>query len=397
MQKKTVVFLFAYWHDPRWRGFVGASVKIRDLAVNLGKAGCDAVLFVPRCGVESNDAPFELAEVPVVQMPLLRPLSYNLFALADLLFRRGTQSPDVVYLRRTTAISPLMYAKIKGAKFFYEVNDDPYWEFGDENVDMLPRLRQLLYRKLDELNLRNADRIFVISVKVLEKILERNPKISRSRLVLMPSGANTDLFAPVPRKKAFEITGLDSGNKYVGFVGSLLDHQGIDVLIEAAEMVRRNKPDCRFLIVGEGPMKSVWEKEVRRLKLEREFVFTGQIPYQELPAWIGAMDVCLAPYVRNAGYRSPVKMFDYLSCGRPVIASRIEGTTDIFEAVEAVTLIAPEDPEALGGAILESLGHSVVSDDAGRQGRRWVKDNFDRSKNAALVIDEALSLFRGRR
>ena len=397
MQKKTVVFLFAYWHDPRWRGFVGASVKIRDLAVNLGKAGGDAVLFVPRCGVESNDAPFELAEVPVVPMPLLRPLSYNLFSMAHLLFRRGSRSPDVVYLRRTTAISPLLYAKVKGAKFFYEVNDDPYWEFGDENVGVISRLRQRLYRKLDELNLRNADRIFVISEKVLEKILERNPKISRSRLVLMPSGANTDLFAPVPRKKAFELTGLDPRKRYVGFVGSLLDHQGVDVLIEAAEMVRRNKPDCRFLIVGEGPMKMVWEKEVRRRKLELEFVFTGQIPYRELPAWIGAMDVCLAPYARNAGYRSPVKMFDYLSCGRPVVASRIAGTTDIFEAVEAVTLIEPEDPERLGRAILDSLGRSAVLDDAGRHGRRWVRDNFDRSKNAALVIEEALSLLRGGR
>ena len=306
------------------------------------------------------------------------------------MFRRVSRSPDVVYLRRTTAISPLLYAKVTGTKFFYEVNDDPYWEFEDENVGVISRLRQQLYRKLDELNLRRADRIFVISVKVLEKILERNPRISRDRLVLMPSGANTDLFAPMPRKKALEVTGLDSGKEYVGFVGSLLEHQGIDVLIEAADAVGQGKPDCRFLIVGEGPMKTAWEKEVRCRKLEELFVFTGQIPYGQLPSWINAATLCVAPYKGSAGYRSPVKIFDYLSCGKPVVASFVEGTTDFFGKVEAVALIEPDDPRALADAILATLRKSGKRpremEEIGRKGRSWVVANYSRAKLAARVF-----------
>ena len=379
---------------------MGASVKIRDLAANLGKAGHDAVLFVPRCGVEIDDAPFELAEIPVVELPLLRPLSYNLFSLAHLLLRRNCRPPDMVYMRRTTAISPLLYAKFTATKFFYEVNDDPYWEFGDEKVGILSRLRRHLYRKLDELNLRKADRIFVISRKVMRKILERNPRLPRDKVALMPSGANTDLFVPMPRKRALELTGLDSSAKYVGFVGSLLDHQGIDVLIEAAEIVGQGQPECRFLIVGEGPMKAIWEKEVERRKTGKHFLFTGQIAYGELPAWINAADVCVAPYKGSAGYRSPVKIFDYLSCGKPVVASRLEGTTDFFEKVEAVALVEPDNPEALANAILAILRKSGKQlremEQVGRKGRSWVVEHYDRTKLAAKVSAAATSLSRER-
>ena len=74
-------FLFAYWHEAGWKGFVGATVKIRDMTKNLSAMGHRVALFVPRCGIEIKDAPFKIIEIPAINFPGLRMLSFNLFLL----------------------------------------------------------------------------------------------------------------------------------------------------------------------------------------------------------------------------------------------------------------------------------------------------------------------------
>ena len=99
------------------------------------------------------------------------------------------------------------------------------------------------------------------------------------------------------------------------------------------------------------------------------FIFPGQIPYKDMPGWIGTMDICIAPFLRSAGLRSPVKIFDYMACGRPVVASKIKGTTDLFVDTGAMELVEPENPEMLANAIIDLLSNEEKAKSMGQKGR----------------------------
>ena len=387
-RKKIRFFIFAYWHDRRWKQFVGATIKIWDLAHNLTKLGHEVVLFLPKYHFDTKDIPFRVVEVPLVDVPIVRLFSFNFLLSFYLMAFLRQKRPHVVYVRRMTSIVPLLYAKLRRTLLFYEVNDDPYANIHDEGLRATFLIRSLLSVKVDEANLKASSRAFVISPEIKKKILQWNPGIQARKLMIMHSGANTQLFRPHNKRKCRSLLRLDVARKYIGFVGTLLAHQGIDTLIDASPLILKKESRSLFLIIGEGPMKSIWNKRIEDYGLGDFFIFSGQIDYEDVPKWIGAMDVCLAPFLRSAGLRSPVKIFDYMACEKPVVASNIKGTTDQFAGTGAIELVEPENPEILANAIIRLLGNKEKAREMGQKGRALTLEYYDRGSIAKRIEEE---------
>lgn len=381
--------IFAYWHDARWKRFVGAAVKIRDLAGNLAADGHDVRLFVPKYGFSETDWPFTITEIPLIDLPGLRSISYNVFLLIYLIAHRSSLRPDIVYLRRTSLVSPLIYARAKGVPFFFEVNDDPFTGPVKEEKKGLNRLRSLPAKILDRLNILSADRCFVISEPLIKKIKDRLPHVEAGKMIVMPSGANTDLMHPLDRLSACRRIGLEADKQYIGFVGTLLSHQGLFDLVEAMPAIIDAQPAARCLIVGQGPEREALQARVIQKRLDPFFMFAGEIDYDFLPVWINAMDVCVAPYTADAGLRSPVKIFDYLACGRPVAASNLPGVTDVFKSAPLLHLIPPGSPQMLKQTVCEVLSSAYPTMAERKRSHQWIRDRFDRRIMAGRVSDEA--------
>ena len=229
----------------------------------------------------------------------------------------------------------------------------------------------------------------VVTHEIADKLINKLPRLTGNDYTILPSGANIDLFVPMPKKAARSKLKIDPTTKVVGFVGTLANYQGIDTLIDASGSIIAEEQNTVFFIIGEGPMKRNWQQRTRRACLLKHFRFLGQIEYHELPVWINAMDVCVAPFLRIAGTRSPVKIFDYLACGRPVVASRIDGTTDVFKQSGGVHLVEPEHPQRLAAAIVDILQNEQNGDRMGRKGRDFVVANYDRVKIANTVVSLA--------
>lgn len=384
-------FIFAYWHDPRWKKFVGATVKIKDLAQNLSVLGHDVTLFLPRYHFGIENSSIKIVEIPFINLPLLRFLSFNLALTFFLLMTVFKTRPDVVYMRRMGSILPGIYARLVNSLFFYEINDDPYRRIYQEGSLMSFRIRKFISEFQDKINLKLCQRAFVITKEILEKILIENPELQAKKFVELPSGANTDLFRPLPVRECRARLNIDLEEKHVGFAGTLLRHQGIDVLVDAAPLILDREPSTRFVIIGEGPMKETWMNAVESKGLNMRFLFPGQIDYEDMPTWISAMDICVSPFVQSAGLRSPVKIFDYMACGKPVIASKIEGTTDIFNQSEAIKFVEPGDTEALSDAIIDLLANQKKAAQLGENGRRFIVAKYDRKVLANRIYKEAFS------
>lgn len=394
--ESVTFFIFAYWHDPRWKKFVGATVKIWDLAHNLSSLGHPVTIFLPKYNFKKQQLPFKIIEIPFLDFPLLRSISFSFFLVCYLIPFLFINRPCVVYARRMGSIIPGIYAKLIKVLFFYEINDDPYRKEYHEGCLIGFKIRTFISELLDHTNLKLCNKAFAITPEIREKILNRLPKLPAEKISILPSGANTDLFKPLSKDRCRSQLNLDPKKRYIGFAGTLLKHQGIDTLIDAAPSILDKEPSCTFLIIGEGPTKKDCISKVKYLCLDNSFLFTGQVDYELMPTWLGATDICVAPFLETAGLRSPVKIFDYMACGRQVVASEIKGTTDMFANSGAVKFVLPGNVDSLSNAIINSLQNCALSEEMGEKGRSFILDNYDRKSIAKQISDDAVSFLTGR-
>lgn len=236
------------------------------------------------------------------------------------------------------------------------------------------RLKILVLKKA----LGFSDRIIAVTPGIKTN-LQSAYRIPGDKITVVPNGANTSLFKPLEQDKCREDLGLDPETPYICFVGNLAPWQGVEYLVKSAPSILSRYPGCRFLIVGDGVMKSELLNLSRELGIEDRFIFTGVVPYDRVPVYINASNICAAPFIlaRNAKIGlSPLKLYEYMACGKPVVASAISGVADALEASEGGISVPPENPEALANAILKLLENQDLRTNMGSKGLRYVTENY---------------------
>lgn len=209
--------------------------------------------------------------------------------------------------------------------------------------------------------------------------LESAYQIPGEKITVVPNGANTSLFKPLEQDACRKELGLNPETPYVCFVGNLAPWQGVEYLVKAAPSVLSRRPDCRFLVVGDGVMKNELLSISRDLGIEDRFIFTGVVPYDRVPVYINASDVCAAPFILARNEKiglSPLKLYEYMACGKPVVASFISGVADAIEASKGGLSVPPENPEALAEAISNLLDNQELRADMGSRGLVYVTENY---------------------
>lgn len=223
-----------------------------------------------------------------------------------------------------------------------------------------------------------SDRIIAVTPGIKSN-LEKIYSIPGEKIVVVSNGANTSLFKPLDQKDCRKELNLDPNIFYVCFVGNLAPWQGLEYLVKAAPSILSRFPKCRFLIVGDGVMKKELLKLSRELGVEDRFIFTGVVAYNRVPIYINASDVCTAPFIlaRNAKIGlSPLKLYEYMACGKPVVASNISGVSDALEASRGGVPVLPENPGALSEAVIKLLENPDLRSKLGSKGLSYVTENY---------------------
>jgi glycosyltransferase involved in cell wall biosynthesis len=166
------------------------------------------------------------------------------------------------------------------------------------------------------------------------------------RIVITPTGVDLDLFAerpePGPTRRRL---GLED-RFVIGWVGSFRRFHALEQAVDIAARI----DGAALLMVGDGPERA----KVDQLARDRGVVavFTGTVPFAELPAYRSAMDVALVLAERDDAFHySPLKLAEYLAAGLPVIAPRVGQCTErLRDGVDAL-LVTPGDTRALGEAV----------------------------------------------
>ena len=364
-------FLFCYWYEPDAPSDPVGLVRLWTLARQLVEGGDSVTVFPPRYRSSLLQRGFSTAPIPLLPWPVLRPVSYAALSCIVGLIRAWRSKPDVVYYRWMDSPHPLLFARLVGAQCVCEVNGEPVPDWSETDR----RLKRRLKHGLASFALSHCDRVVVLT-DGLRDLVVRRYRVAAECVAVLPSGTDTGLFVPQDTAACRRRIGVDLNRDYIGFVGSFYRYQGLECLLDAMAIIRGIMPSAHLLLVGDGETAPELKQQADHLGLNPCITWAGRIPYQEVPTWIGAMTLCVAPFRGDRGETSPVKLFDYLACGKPVIASAIPSVSATFVQQAGVVLVPPDDPSALAQAVL------VLLKDPDRQvrmaaiGRRFVEQGF---------------------
>ncbi len=364
-------FLFCYWYEPDAPSDPVGLVRLWTLARQLVERGDTVTVLPPRYRSSLLQRGFSTAPIPLLPWRVLRPLSYAILSCIVGLVRACRSKPDVVYYRWMDSPHPLLFARLIGALCICEVNGEPVPEWSETDRTLKRRLKHWLA----SFALRRCDRVVVLTDGLRDLVIGRY-RVVPERVVVLPSGTDTGLFVPQNTAACRRRIGLSLDRDYIGFVGSFYRYQGLQCLLDAMTIIRRTMPSVHLLLVGDGEAAPELKQQADRLALSACITWAGRIPYLEVPTWIGAMTLCVAPFRGDRGETSPVKIFDYLACGKPVIASAIPSVSATFVQEAGVDLVPPDDPVALAQAVLVLLNDPDRQAHMAALGRRFVVQGF---------------------
>jgi glycosyltransferase involved in cell wall biosynthesis len=190
---------------------------------------------------------------------------------------------------------------------------------------------------------------------VLAYSKEMVPHRVHGKTVLVKAAVNTTIFKPDPEEgmRIRRRLGITS-SRVVGYVGTFQSWHGLDCLLKAASSLKDNYPDVKYMLVGPIPSRLATSVEPR---LSESLIFTGAVPYESVPKYINAFDIAVAPYcVLNTprskkGIGSPLKVLEYMACGRPTVASSLPQVSEIIEDGRTGLLFPQGDWRALSSKL----------------------------------------------
>src|SRR3989338_3124397 len=245
----------------------------------------------------------------------------------------------------------------------------------------LPRKKELYVKSW-----RRCHRIFAITQGLKDELISLG--ISAEKIFISPDGVdikefNLDLTKEQARKKL----SLPLDKKLVVYAGHLYEWKGADVLAAASEFL-----DNSHLIVFVGGT----DFDLKRFRPAAEFYqnifIVGQQSYKKVPEYLKAADVLVLPNSAKSDiskrYTSPMKMFEYMVAGRPIVASDLPSIREVLNQDSAV-LVKPDDPKALAAGIDQVLKNQKLSEIISKRSFELVQ-NYTWNKRAEKIISKII-------
>ncbi len=279
----------------------------------------------------------------------------NFFFLIQLRSVTKNQKIDYVYQRYSllNAVG-IMISSWKKIPLILEYNGSEVWVFttwADKTIFTLKRICMWV----EKFNLMHAQHIVVVSQALKDELIGRG--VDQHKILVCPNGVDTDLFNPhaLENVRTHIRKELDIENKFVfGFIGTFSYWHGIELIEQMIPAVVAVKPNAHFLLIGHGPLKKQLQESLHKKDIAHHATFTGLVPQEVGKHYLAACDAFLCPTQPNPDgtrfFGSPTKMFEYLSMGRPVIASDLEQLAEIVHPSIKVTsqIIDVQHAQALG-------------------------------------------------
>jgi len=312
-----------------------------------------------------------------------RVFAFLSFMFSSFFVGLGVKNVDVVW-----GTSPPIFqgwtawllARLKGAKFLFEVRD--LWPDFAIAVGVLKNptlinmslwLERFLYRR--------ADQVMVNSPGYVEHVTSRGAQ----RVELIPNGADPEMFNPLDIGAQFRNANHLKNKFVVLYAGAHGISNDLEVVLESASLLAR-RLDLLFILLGDGKEKANLQARARQLGV-KNVLFLPPVPKSGMGAALAGADACLAILKPLDEYKTtyPNKVFDYMAAGRPVLLA-IDGVIrEVVEAAHCGVFVQPGNAQALAEAVELLAADRDAALRMGLAGRVYLEQHFSREKMAGKL------------
>ena len=400
-------------------GRKGAAVHVRVLSEALQRAGHSVVLAAPSLNKDPWEIPQQvnaaLMHLPpspdVVQAVLgltefnesievenslpgeLRRILYNQQLAAQLERRFRNYAPDFILERASLyATAGVHVARALDIPLIVELNAPLALEQSAYRATGLGKLAA----QAECWALTRADAVFAVSDPLRDYVLSLG--VAPERVQVLPNGVDTALFYPAPRNPELRARLNLSDGPVLGFIGGLRPWHGVQSLPLLVERLAPRYPNLRLVIAGEGPMRAELDDAFRTRGIQEHVIFTGSLPHEEMSELIRQFDVALAPYpvLDHVFYFSPLKLFEYMACGVPVVAAAVGQIADVVCDGDTGLLYPPGDLDALTAVCARLLADPALRQRLGEAAAAAVHAHYTWTGNATRIVERARTLIAHR-
>ena len=308
-------------------------------------------------------------------------LAYNFVAVPKLWRAIREEKPDFIYERYAFFnFSGALMARLLNVPLVVEVNE----------ISGHKRVRGQYFLGLAGLVERRVFRTAVVVITVSDFLQhEIKQKVGRDiEVMTIPNGVPQSWIQKLPDEQTVhdlrrQLNLLDK--KVVCFIGGLVHWHNFDMLLEVIGMVQKELPETVLLIVGDGPLHEHIEQTVSRLRLCAESVrMIGKVPHAEIPLYIKMSDVAIIPETND--FRSPIKMFEYMSMARPVVAPRMPPIQAIITNGRDGQLFEPGNKTSCRDALLQVLINPEYAHVLGQAAYEKIIAHYTWEKHAQEIL-----------
>ena len=306
-----------------------------------------------------------------VRLPFLSRISGAVTSTLEVLGALGEAHFDALLLYGvpTVGIQALLAARRRGIPVLFRSIDVSH-----QIVPM--RVLSPPTRLIERFVYKRADGISALTPRLKTYIASYG--VPESRIRMIPGGVDVDAFCSGPRNDLLMATwGIGPSDPVILFMGTIYRFSGLDRVLRGLRELLKKHPGARLLIVGLGEDEARLKGIAQSEGVSGHVIFTGLQPYELLPDFVRSADVCINPFELNSITRDilPTKLFQYLSCAKPVLATELPGTLPFLSGEEQGVVYAPLPDFA--EHLSELLDEPARREGLGRRGREAVESNYD--------------------
>lgn len=176
-----------------------------------------------------------------------------------------------------------------------------------------------------------VDQLTAITPRLTKYAIDMGAKASTTSY--LPSASDEDFFFPHSKDvELMKSLGITKTDKVITFAGTLYNFSGLDKVLDYFGKNFKNYPKVKFLIIGHGEQEASLKNLIEKYNLHSRVILTGFIQYENLNNYLNLSDICINPFEINkiTDIIFPGKIYQYLVCEKPVIATKLPGLMDIF-------------------------------------------------------------------
>jgi glycosyltransferase involved in cell wall biosynthesis len=237
-----------------------------------------------------------------------------------------------------------------------------------------------------------ADGVVTLSQQLRDRIIDWG--VAPERITVIGNAVDTEKFKP--RNRPIDTVAPLSlkGETIIGFIGSLVDYEGVDDLITATEILLKNGKNIGLLVVGDGRERRSLEHRAKKLIQAGRAHFVGQIPPDEVAQYYQICDIFPLPRKDSELSRlvPPLKPLEIMAMGKALIVSNLPALQEVGVSGQTHMTSRAGDPKSLADAMAQLVANDAIRDCLGRKARKWVVSERSLARMGARYADLYSSL-----